>query len=81
MNKSICEHMNFYVQANINRLTSDDDGPVENYHAEISVKCNQCGMPFRFLNMPVGYDSLKATTDLTGLELRAPIAPGALNMN
>lgn len=43
--------------------------------AEVRVWCADCGMPFRFLDLPGGFSFSQATASLVGEEARLPIEP------
>jgi hypothetical protein len=70
-----CEHNVFAVNANIGRLSQTEGGPITHYVAEITVKCDECGMPFEFVGLPLGVSAYRPTVSIDGLELRAPITP------
>lgn len=42
---------------------------------EIKCRCEACGMPMRWLGLPLGSSLAQPTTDPEGLELRAPVVP------
>lgn len=72
-----CEHFNFQVNAEVNRLTRGEGGPVIGYGCDVTVHCADCGMPFRWLGLETGVSKVKPTTSIDGLEMRGLIAPGA----
>jgi len=72
-----CTHQTFRARCNVGRLTDIDGGPVTGYCTELQVTCADCGLPFRFLDVPSGV-ALKPRRPLAsfdGLELRCGIAP------
>ena len=71
----MCEHMNFAVQAEVNRLTRGDDGPVTGYSATFRVECTECGRKFQFLGLPVGYDTQGAAVSVDALECHVGLMP------
>ncbi len=73
---SDCKHMNFVADIEVNRLTDDEDGPAKGFSADISVKCDDCKLPFSFLGVPFGDEPTRPTSGVDGTELRAPIQPG-----
>lgn len=72
---SACTHKNFKVTANIMRLSHEEGGPVNGFSADVSVKCTDCGLPFRFVGLPAGSHFAEPRVSPDGLELRAPIEP------
>jgi hypothetical protein len=72
-----CKHESFEAMTNVNRLT-DDEGRVESYSADITIKCADCGMYFDFLGLPKGLspDSPSKGWTVDGVpEARLPIKP------
>lgn len=65
-----CEHTNFATNVTINRL--EDIG---RFAAEITINCEDCGVPMRFIGLPGGLDLNGATVSLDGTEARLAIAP------
>lgn len=74
-NATACKHEDFMANVNVGRFSEKDGGPIDSYCADITVKCAQCEMPFRFLGVPHDYSFNKPTVDILALELRAPIYP------
>lgn len=70
-----CDHLNFHASVAVKRLTDGDGGPVTGYAADISVKCDQCGMPFRFIGLNAGNHHSEPRVSVDGCELRAPLEP------
>jgi hypothetical protein len=70
-----CQHIRFQCQANIGRLSHEDGGPITGYCAEITVKCSECGLPFRFIGLEAGNDPFLPRVSIDGTELRAPLEP------
>ena len=75
--KPPCEHMRFLSKAKVIRLT-DNSGVVTGYTVDIRIKCDDCGLPFRFLGLAAGihdavYDEPRVSVD--ALVLRAPLEP------
>lgn len=67
---SKCVHMNF--QANVSVARLEDIGQ---FNAEVKIKCAECGMPFRFLGLPIGLNLQGACIAPDGLEARLAILP------
>lgn len=65
-----CEHRNYRAQVNVTNL--EDTGA---RLAEITIKCDNCGLPFEFVGLPVGCEFYRPTTDLSAQILTAPIVP------
>ena len=70
-----CDHMNFAANVAVNRIQEGEGGPVTKYMADVTVKCADCGTPFRFIGLPAGIDFKSPMVSVNGEELRAPIAP------
>ncbi len=73
--KGPCEHYNFYSQCRVGRLTDGEDGPVTGYHADIKIKCMDCGQSFEFVGLPGGFNFQKPTVSFDATEARLPIKP------
>jgi hypothetical protein len=71
----ICEHPDFAVMAEVERITKTDDGPVVGYSATFQVECTSCHEPFCFRGVPLGLSQLAPTQSLDGTRLTAPIHP------
>lgn len=65
-----CVHMNFGAQVSVARL--EDIGQ---FNAEVKIQCAECGMPFRFLGLPIGLNLQGACIAPDGLEARLAILP------
>ena len=65
-----CAHMNFAANVAVNRL--EDIGQ---FNADVTIKCAECGMPFRFLGLPLGMNLQGACMSIDGLEARLAILP------
>lgn len=70
-----CEHVNFASQANVFRLSDTEGGPITGYKLDLTVKCADCGLPFRFLGLPFGSHPTEPRLSADSEELRAPIEP------
>lgn len=70
-----CSHQNFHSKVEVFRLTRREGSPVEDFMAEIRIKCLDCGLPFRFLGLGFGLSFDKPRLSPDALELRAPIEP------
>lgn len=70
-----CAHENFAVEADVNRLSTEDGGPITRYELDVRVKCTDCGKPFRFLGLPMGLDLSGAAVSVDGKEARLAIYP------
>ena len=65
-----CKHENHRAAVTVWRLS--DTG---RFTADITIKCSECGLPFRFLGLPAGLNLNGATVSVDGTELRVGIAP------
>lgn len=76
-----CEHLEFAVHADVNRLTASDGGPVSGYAVDITINCAECGLSFAWLGLPNGLSPLEPRISFDGLELRAPIVPAGQHID
>ena len=76
--KPPCEHMRFLSEAKVMRLT-DNGGIVTGYTVDIRIKCDDCGLPFRFLGLEAGSHYAEPRVSVDALELRAPLEPAYVN--
>jgi hypothetical protein len=70
-----CAHERFKCDARIGRLSHEDGGLVIGYTADITVKCADCGLPFRFIGLAAGNHHSEPRVSIDGTELRAPLEP------
>lgn len=70
----MCQHEQFACNVNVGRITEVEGGPPTHFMADVSIKCEQCGTPFRFLGLPLGLDMTGASVSFDGLEARLAIA-------
>ena len=63
-----CPHKKFHANVRVNRL--EDSG---RFSADITIKCEECGEPFRFLGLPAGVDLDGAAVSVDGTEARLAI--------
>ncbi len=63
-----CQHENFDASVKVNRLQD-----VGRFAADITIKCADCGEPFRFLGLPCGIDLNGAAVSADGTEARLAI--------
>ncbi|HEX8747414.1 MAG TPA: hypothetical protein VF717_09445 [Pyrinomonadaceae bacterium] len=76
-----CKHLNFMAQVNVARIMDEgvaETEPASHYFADITVSCDQCGMPFHFVGLPFGLSPHEPMASPDGLEARMPIKPGPL---
>jgi len=66
--------MNFRADVNVGRLTNEEGKPMQ-FHADVRIKCTECGEPFRFLGLKSGVDLRGANCSVDGLEARLSIVP------
>src|SRR4051812_43328330 len=65
-----CKHEGFACNCEVSRL--EDIG---RFTVAITIKCDQCGLPFRFIGLPAGVDLNGAAVSIDGCEARLAIAP------
>jgi hypothetical protein len=65
-----CEHNSFDCNVNVNQI--EDIG---RFSADVTIKCIDCGTPFRFIGLPAGLDLNSPTVSVDATEGRFPIAP------
>ncbi len=65
-----CEHMSFLAKVEVTRLTNGDNGPVTAFNSSVRVTCKDCGQKFRFVGLPMGYQTGGAAMSADGLEAR-----------
>ncbi len=72
-----CLHTNFYAKTVVDRIVNDDkpDTPASKFQANISIICDDCKTPFRFIGLPCGVDLNGASVSIDGQEGRFAIAP------
>lgn len=70
-----CKHEEFLADVDVNRLQEGEGGPVKHFCADIRIKCVQCGVPLRFLGLPLGLDLNGAAVSVDGTEARLACAP------
>lgn len=70
-----CKHEQFFVHADVHRLQAVEGGDVTAFSVDITITCEQCQTPFKFLGLGVGMSSLQPMTDVPGTTLRAPLVP------
>lgn len=70
-----CTHPEFLANVQVNRVSKVENGPVVAYDVTATVKCTKCGTPFRWLGLQAGLSYAGPMVDVSGFELRAPIAP------
>lgn len=71
-----CKHENFRVGTNVHRLLkNEDDTHASAFLAEIKILCVDCGEPFEFIGVPMGYSPGQTCVSVDCLELRAAIKP------
>ena len=74
---SDCQHENFEARVDVNRLTRGEGGEVYAYHADIRVKCSQCGEEFTFPGFANGISSHEARVSIDGKVLGVPLKPAS----
>ena len=76
-----CRHENFAADVAINRIGEDDPGNdtgmPNHYSADISVRCSDCGEPFRWMGIRAGVSPSEPMCSVDETELHAPIRPAS----
>jgi hypothetical protein len=65
-----CKHENFDCHVTVARI--EDIG---RFMADVTIRCTQCGTPFRFIGLPSGMDFDGASVSVDACEARLAIAP------
>lgn len=77
-----CQHENFQANADIGRITGEQDGDVVAFVMDIKVRCVECGQSFGFRGMPPGLAWDVPTRSPDALEAHLPLlSPSELAMN
>ena len=76
-----CKHENFTARVNVGRLLHDGREDPSAFVAEIKINCVECGLPFEFLGVPMGYQPGATRVSPDGLELRAALKPQGQNLD
>lgn len=73
-----CMHKDFHANVAVGRIiaegAADDSLPIA-YSADITIKCKDCGKPFEFMGLPMGYSPMQPMCSVDGLEARVPLKP------
>lgn len=71
-----CQHHNFQANVAVGRLAADESGEkIVGFSADITVKCSDCGKPFEFVGLPMGYSPIQPMCSVDGTEARMPLKP------
>lgn len=65
-----CKHEKFQATMEVARI--EDTG---RFMAEVGVRCTECGTPFQFFGLPVGFNYDRAMMSIDSLEAHLPICP------
>ncbi len=74
----MCAHEDFEANVAVARLERGIEGEQHlpmRFQADVTIKCTQCGLPFRFIGLPAGIDLEGASVSIDGCEGRFAIAP------
>lgn len=78
----MCDHQNFHANVSIARLAADDSGEkIVGFSAGVTIRCVDCGTPFEFVGLPMGYSPMQPMCSVDGYEARMPIMPRGEVMN
>jgi hypothetical protein len=69
-----CAHERFSADVKVARIGDGD--PIRNFVAEVSVRCDDCGLPFHFVGPDSGFSFRRPTVNVGATTLHAPTAPG-----
>lgn len=72
-----CDHPRHKVETRVAHLTDTEGGPVTGHTVDIKIRCDVCGIYYRFLGLPIGYMPGRPTVNVDGTELRAAIEPAS----
>ena len=70
-----CSHLNFAANASVGRLSDKEGGTITGYVVDVTVKCADCGLPFRWIGIAAGNHYAEPRVSIDGTELRAPLEP------
>lgn len=73
-----CQHLNFAVESEINRIVADDNDPnseLIGLTADIKAMCMDCGERMQWIGPGLGVSASRPTVSVDGTELRIPIRP------
>ena len=73
-----CEHASFLINGRVGRLSKDEGGPITGYTVDVTVKCTDCDLPFRFIGGKPGSSPFEPRVSADALELRAPLEPAII---
>jgi hypothetical protein len=71
----MCKHESFTASVQVHRITNAAGDVVERFQANVTIACDQCQTPFRFIGLPAGLDMNGAAVSVDGSEARLCIAP------
>lgn len=74
-----CAHRTFAANVAVGRLYKADehDGPPDAYIAEVTVQCEDCGEPFRWIGVPAGLRHDRPMVSIDEKTLHAPLRPAS----
>lgn len=72
-----CEHLNFAADVEVNRLTTEEGGPVTAFILDLTVSCADCEEKFRFHGVQAGLLADRPTCSVDEATLHAPIRPAS----
>ena len=79
MRKGKCLHLNFHAHVDVSRIPENghERERATEYHADVRVKCADCGEPFCFVGLPMGLLSDKPTMSADEEEARLILRPAS----
>jgi hypothetical protein len=69
-----CRHSYFHADVSVVRLSDKDTGNIDDFVADIRLRCADCGLRFRFPGIQHGVH-YEPRTSLDGTELRVSVEP------
>lgn len=73
-----CPHQHFASVVAVNRIqASDDDPTIVGFSADITVRCHDCGEPFRWTGLQCGVSPAKPMCSVDETTMRAPMRPAS----
>lgn len=75
MDQKICNHENFEASVDTHRLNKSEGGPIVSYLVELTLRCAECKIPFRFFVPRVGVFPNDSGTNANGEMLNVYAEP------
>lgn len=74
-----CPHVNFDADVAVGRLFNGEDhgGVPDGFRVDLTVRCEDCGEPFRWVGVPAGMRSDRPMVSVDEKTLHAPMRPAS----